>query len=1584
MKLLTKSSATLFSIAAGLVVMSCGTRAEARSEFREFRQNNPEIARHQARLLFKSQAREASVLPIPTTQTLNSLPRVGLNERNARHVQRLSDRLEQRLSTQIGHVLLSQQAASLSDYVLNLDLSSADQNVTLPTALFRNGRTITIESGGQAKTFSAGDSVTAAQFIAIQQERSGRQSIEIDASGRAVGGSFSLKTLTSDGGIKIGDVTIPSNVVAQDKITAHTQIQITGDLNNYGTISETLLGKRSLSQIGADDITNHAGASILAVGNRERSSGLTLIAQGELLNEGTISSSSSLRLASPRSISNSGSGGVISAGEDLLLEASAVQNNGLIRSDRGNVITTFSQDSVGDARFDNAGGTVRASNGDIILDGTGIGPGTVRVDGGDFFSRNVFLRAGSGTLNMDVNNLTGSVVSDGAAVHVKASTDTLVLGNQNLCGDPTYYNDSGDIIISGNISVGEALAIIASGNISATNAVSSITTSGAQGYDINIVAGANVTGLNTDTTNSIPGTAATGDVSLTGASTTGGNVDFSAADSNLLISSNSTSSDNAGGNITIAAFSGTGGGNVLLPASSNIDASGSGTGSFGDVTIVARNSIVVGSVSHGGTAGANDIDVIASQPVISDGGSLVFATNGSISSGNSLEGTTLGNVVATVQTGDLRSLGGAINVVSATAVLGNLDATGGSSNSSAGLVKLDLSAFSEFSVGTATSNSVLSINVSGGSVSGDAGEIFVSNVASGGSFLVGSVAVSPNGLIYDVTDGDGARISLTSGTVLTLPGGTFDVSGGGSSGNGGEIHLAARQRLEWSNSDVSPLILRANGSGVGDGGVVDYHTLTIFPEVTDDVTLGFGAGQISLEATSGSSGGNGGTATLRNIGTLLVDGSAVNVSPLGLNGNGGSIDFQAAGLATENMSHVVLQASGVGIGNGGSINLRSQVFPLTIGTDSGQFELFAEGGNVQGNGGTIYLSNSFNLTAFTDAIHANPTGANGDGASISIVAGMINSFRVIGDLVADGVGSGIGGNVLLSSGAVGFMNNKEFQIGKSGTQNGITGSISVKGSTNGSVFIESNGPISQYVDLVDVDSVDYRSRGQINITKNLGDSATSQISLRSFTAGDIVSRKPIEADMITLQTAGGNIGTNKALSVSTASLSATGASVNIRNSSGDTVSLGVSASQSGAFKFSSDGNIATVGAITGATSVELTSEGKASNIVVGDVISTDLSSGVVSLNTKGGSISNASAGLDSIQAFQVDLDSKDGDVGSSANPLRLTTTNISSKGKGSVSLRNFNGVETHLLSVKSRGDVSLASDGSIFVDEKLNSASAIALSTIANNGGIELNASIGSNKAQSIVLDVFGSGDITQSSSKVRLTANSIELYSDSGNIGSASTPLSLNSGALTVNNAGSPGGTVNISELSKTVELLDSTASGSFSLTSAGSLFINNLSAAQISIRAGGGLLRVESGATVETSAGGISLSNAGKSKSTKIEIGSSANILSMDAPGGGEIDIFIGELPATSSAGSTPTNVTVTTPGTVFFNNGITALAPNNSLSAINTQLVFSTGKLAASAIQLDGGVTIIADPPATVAPAYFSRVNSSSPVEMMWSSR
>jgi hypothetical protein len=155
------------------------------------------------------------------------------------------------------------------------------------------------------------------------------------------------------------------------------------------------------------------------------------------------------------------------------------------------------------------------------------------------------------------------------------------------------------------------------------------------------------------------------------------------------------------------------------------------------------------------------------------------------------------------------------------------------------------------------------------------------------------------------------------------------------------------------------------------------------------------------------------------------------------------------------------------------------------------------------------------------------------------------------------------------------------------------------------------------------------------------------------------------------------------------------------------------------------------------------------------------------------------------------------------------------------------------------------------------------------------------------------------------------------------------------------------------------------------GNLTIGNISTLQGSIiittGSGSGVLTVADGSTVQANEGNLTLQNNNVTGGS-IVIGANSTLGALTASkstGLGNVYIGLGAAPGTPDVGPNPGNVTLSElgGGQVYFGtNGITASAPNNTLNAWGANIVFDTKSRPASAISLEGNVTITADPPVT----------------------
>ncbi len=505
---------------------------------------------------------------------------------------------------------ISRQSAQVSDAGrvvrlssgVNLDLTSSTRTITLGKNLFsENSDSIAITVGGESKTVSAGAAVTPAEYVAVKQALSGGQKISLDLSGKAVGGEVDLGAITANNDVmRATDLVVAANVTTYGDFGRHSDFRLQGDLNNYGTVNALSSDTRINSgSIHADDITNHAGSLI------NSSVDLTLAAAGNFVNQGTIVSDGGLTVSAGATLRNSGS---VNAAGKLLLNSSAINNSGLLKSSGGDVHLEGAE--LAALTVNNAGGTISALNGAINVRSADYG-GTYNstVTGGDLLSRELNLNSARGLASVEVNKLTGTINGTGTAAHVLASTDMLNLGNVCLTGDPTFYNTTGGINISANLSVAEKLTLVASGNITSADSITVQAGDASRGYDITFVAGADFTANGgSDSPTVPPGTA--GGVSLSGkASKTGGGILLGDGVNLVARSTDATGADD-GGNFVFAAFAGKNDGSGVVDlGGDSVSSGGKNGGVDGNVYIYAGakgDAVRVGAIDT--TGGVDGVD----------------------------------------------------------------------------------------------------------------------------------------------------------------------------------------------------------------------------------------------------------------------------------------------------------------------------------------------------------------------------------------------------------------------------------------------------------------------------------------------------------------------------------------------------------------------------------------------------------------------------------------------------------------------------------------------------------------------------------------------------------------------------------------------------------------------------------------------------------------------------------------------------------------------------------------------------------------------------------------------------------------
>jgi hypothetical protein len=548
------------------------------------------------------------------------------------------------ISVVVAMVLGLPLGALAAEPVQNFDLQSADKTFQSPV---QGGFRV----GDQTRTVDVGDSVTAAELAALNQiVASGRQNLILSQTGVAVGGSLSIH---NDLVSQLGNLSIPKGVTAFGDFSKGPSFVLSGDLVNGGKLfAFSQNPAANLASFQAQNITNVAGSLISTVMPAGILPGISPIAaldlhlnaKQDLINAGLIESSKGVSITAGGSIQNIGSTSNIQARTDVLLNSASGQvvNAGAIQALAGNV--GISAASNADLNIQAQGGRFVAGQAINVREPGYSGATKTGLSGGDYISGALNIHAGVGDVEAVLGEVSGTLNADGANAHVLAHTPELRLGDICMVGDPTFYNidagGNGDINITGDITVGEKLAIVAAGNITnsgATGPISITARDGSgQGYDIVMVAGANITTPATGGDASLGGGALPAGTQITISDTgaPGGNIDLSSQFT--IIDSSSTSGDLDGGDVTIVAFqNGTTGGDIDL-SSAYIFGAPSGLGTGASVQIIGghdSSTIEVGAVeTHtvdqlpSGFAG-----VITSAPHFQSGNpTLTFNADGSV------------------------------------------------------------------------------------------------------------------------------------------------------------------------------------------------------------------------------------------------------------------------------------------------------------------------------------------------------------------------------------------------------------------------------------------------------------------------------------------------------------------------------------------------------------------------------------------------------------------------------------------------------------------------------------------------------------------------------------------------------------------------------------------------------------------------------------------------------------------------------------------------------------------------------------------------------------------------------------------
>lgn len=786
-------------------------------------------------------------------------------------------------------LVLVMQCAALPTSAQDYDLRSRERSIV--AGEHHEFEQAQLDVGGKTRTVTPADTLTAAELVALTQVlTSGQQTIRLGDRGNAVGGTVDIAAHL---GNSITSLVIPKHVIAFQDFGTAGALNITGNLTNAGHFYAASTNASTVDAlISAATVTNKQGAVLSSVlppsglpgmQNAIQSLNLTLRAQNDIINSGTITSSGSLSAIAGGSIINALPGGA--SGPAPLMQAinsvnfvsgaGNIVNSGLISSISNNINIT--SQVAKDLIINNIGGRLEALAGSInVRDALFADKGHLVFWGGDVLARETNLYSGTGIVNMNVSKLLGTLNIWGGEAHVTSATDSLKLGTISLAGDPTFYNTAGNVEINSDlIFSGAPLTIVASGDIITAIGAMTIDTSSSSGNggDILLVAGADFT---SDGPSSVvppaPGDT-TSTLTITGGLATGGKIDLTAGAPITTFRSGSTGGDGSGGRITLIAYGGTnsGAGTITLPSSLTLESSGNGTGSNGDVLIVAGatsgTAISLGDIdSNNGTAGGS-VTIATATPAITGGTGTgcppcVTVKDGAITSGAFGVGATKD---AAVTVGTIAA-GGAVSITGGSSLSATEITT---SNAPVSLVTDSLSITTGMDAGTSTvtlaPHNEIAIAVAGTSAGAlvissallsaiTASSLTIGDINKGGGItILGNINVPATGPgAYDLTftnddnfnansntldhgshdltitvNGNistgaitGDDLTLTAGGTMTtggnlVAGGNIDLSAGGPIQTNGKLTADGNISLETTTSNSSITIgdtIRAKGS----------------------------------------------------------------------------------------------------------------------------------------------------------------------------------------------------------------------------------------------------------------------------------------------------------------------------------------------------------------------------------------------------------------------------------------------------------------------------------------------------------------------------------------------------------------------------------------------------------------------------------------------------------------------------------------------------------------------------------------------------------------------------------------------------
>jgi hypothetical protein len=928
--------------------------------------------------------------------------------------------------------LQANPAGSQTSSRKNLDFSSVQASIaavragtiTLGGRLAADGRI----SGGTAVSILPGALLTPAMNAALWQTITGGQSLLLNLSGAATGGTARLNSSWAG---SLSTLVVPAGV-AVNAVGFNTScpLAIAGSASISGSLYalQTSAGMTAQLNTGKDLIVGAGGlisGSLPAgftgtdPGKLFASQHLILNVLGNFTNSGTVTVPGNLNInvggALANTTANGSTAATLSAQNLNIFSGSGnVINSGLMSAVNNINITTKKANT--DLNVNNAGGTLQALNAINLRDPLYEGSSNLNLTGGDWLSREINLYSGKGSVAVDVGNLTGTINTHAGCAHIGAVTPSLHLGILDVSGDPFVYNNGGDLDLASVTFPATYLVGTASGSIYTSSEGTAIDTSSATGNGGNVVLAAGVIATDTNGSITLERSFAGGDIMLRAGTTPLQN----AGRSITGFDTSSSGSGFSGGNATLIAMSdcagSNSGGHIFLPANLQMKNQGTGAGANGNVTIIAEASdqvdrtIEIGSLGSystvSGSGGGGYVTIKAATPLLS--GATIADSTGAVA--GSFEGGDL-------QNGKI-NLAGSIVSPAAVAIQGAAVMAANQVSGSAVTILSGSGASGDIVVSGAITGTNSVTLVAGGSISGAttaqitansltlqaAGDIGLANplvtqvtYLTAGS-TAGSVSIMNTGQLQSVTSTSSTSFTLT--TTDTINVGTGGINSTGAVALSTQSSAATINLVAGSISSTAAVTLSVANAGsinIPDGqtitspGCITLNT----PQLVAQGTLS--AGSVVMNSQAGGVIANpNGNVDLKDYGNVAFYGKTLAiVAKENIINTGKPVTIDLSGAAAQANLTLIAGYDSTHSADGSTYTLAPKAIMVTIGgSSSGNFidlgnvniNTSATGSNnLAGNvlvvaGGLVNLGN---VTATSNAI-------NGKGGSFTVYGQSIN------------------------------------------------------------------------------------------------------------------------------------------------------------------------------------------------------------------------------------------------------------------------------------------------------------------------------------------------------------------------------------------------------------------------------------------------------------------------------------------------------------------------------------------------------------------------------------------------------------------